>query len=166
MYKTSARAWPCAVPAVEKMIPVPTPCQQIQSTLIRPNNVPQFLLRHPPTPPPFPSPPPAVVTPLPPFERTFLFTALVYTLAQHSLQNEGHAWTLGFPVSRSSSCLHHRNSVLQALLYSFSFCHLIAGGLMVFSAIQCFCLFEADDDTDTGQEKNMTICFIVPYWYS
>ena len=83
--------------------------------------------------------PPAVVTLLPPFERTFLFTTLVYTLAQHSLQNEGHAWMLGFPVSMSSSCLHHRNSVLQALLYSCSFCHLMAGGLMVFSAVQWCC---------------------------
>ena len=46
---------------------------------------------------------------------------------------------------------------MQALLSYFIFCHLIAGGLMVFSAITMGFLNEADDDTDdsvsTGRER-------------
>ena len=33
-------------------------------------------------------------------------------------------------------------------LYSFFFCHLIAGGLVVFSTISRVSLFKVDDDTD------------------
>ena len=52
------------------------------------------------------------------------------TLAQDCLLNEGHAETPDFPVSSvaSSSCLCHEKSVIEALLYSFFFCRLIAGG--------------------------------------
>ena len=37
-----------------------------------------------------------------------------------------------------SSCMCHGKSVIQALLYFFVFCRLIAGGLMVFSAASSF----------------------------
>ena len=93
------------------------------------------------------------------FKINFLFTTPVCTLAQHSVQNEGHAEMPDPPVSVSSSYLYHRESVIQALLYSFLFCH-SSGGLMVFSAISVVALFEADDDTnnavDVGQEPPPT----------
>ena len=64
---------------------------------------------------------------LPLFKINFLFTTPVSTLAQHSLQNEGHAEMPDppGPVSVLSSYLCHRKSVIQAL-YSFLFCHTIA----------------------------------------
>ena len=37
---------------------------------------------------------------------------------------------------------------MHALLYSFVLCRLIAGGLMVFSAVARVSSFEADDDND------------------
>ena len=40
------------------------------------------------------------------------------------------------------------SSVMHALLYSFVLCRLIAGGLMVFSAVTRVSSFEADDDND------------------
>ena len=49
------------------------------------------------------------------------------------------------PMSTSSLYLCHRKCVIQALLYSFIFCHLIAGGLMVFLAVSRLSSFEADD---------------------
>ena len=71
-------------------------------------------------------------------------------MAQHGLQNEGHAAMPDFPVSLSVSslCQSQEKSVIQVLLYSFFFCCLIAGGLMVFSVISTVFSFEADDDTD------------------
>ena len=98
---------------------------------------------------------------LPLFEIRFLFTSLVCILAQHGLQNKGHAETPDFPVATSSSRLCHGKSVMQALLYRFIFCHLInRWGLMFFSAIPMVSLLEADDDThrsvSAGQGKNNT----------
>ena len=98
--------------------------------------------------PGFHCPSPAVFTLLPLFEIKFLFTNPVYTIAQHGLQNEGHAEMPDFPASISSLCQNHEKSVIQVLLYYFFFCCLIAGGLMVFSVILMVSSFKADDDTD------------------
>ena len=50
----------------------------------------------------------------------------------------------------SSSCLCHRESIIQALLYSFIFYRLTTGGLMGFSAVSMDSSFEADEDTDSA----------------
>jgi len=70
-------------------------------------------------------------------------------MAQHGLQNEGHAEMPDFPVSISPLCQNHEKSVIQVLLYSFFFCCLIAGGLMVFSVISMVSSFEDDDTADS-----------------
>ena len=99
---------------------------------------------------------------------TFLFTTSVSTLA-HMVCKMSHAEIADFPVSVSSSCLCHGKSVIQALLYSFIFCRLIliiAGGLMVFSAVSSVSSFEAYDDTDDSvgaEPKKNAICFFAPY---
>ena len=64
--------------------------------------------------------------PIPLFKRNFLFPTPVSTLAQPSLQNEGHAEMPDPPVSVLSSYLCHRKSVIQVLLYSCLFCYSIA----------------------------------------
>ena len=74
---------------------------------------------------------------LPLFKNKFMFPTLV-TLAQHGLQNEDGAETPYFSVSL--------NSILSS--YSFISCCLIAGGLMIFSAVSRVSLFEVDDDTN------------------
>ena len=59
------------------------------------------------------------------FKIKFLFTTPVSTLAQYGLQNKGNAEMPDLPVSVSSSCLCHGKYVIQVLLYSFIFRHLI-----------------------------------------
>ena len=105
--------------------PVATLNQPVQSTLPRPNNVPGFPWLLPP-PPPFPHITQVMLLPLSKIKFLFI-THAVSTLAQQSLQNS-HTETPDFPVSTLSLRLCHGKSVIQALLYSFIFCSLIAIG--------------------------------------
>ena len=58
--------------------------------------------------------------PLPLFKINFLFPTPVSTLAQHGLQNEGHAEMPDPPVPVSPSCLCHRKSVIKRCCTPFS----------------------------------------------
>ena len=82
-----------------------------------------------------------------------MFPSLVSTLTRHGLRNEGHAETPDFSVSTSPPCLCHGKSVIQALLYSFTFWRLIASGLMFFSAVSRVTSFETDDSVGAGRQK-------------
>ena len=100
------------------------------------------------------------------FQVKFLVTTPVSTLVQHSLQNKGHAEMPHFPVSMLFSRLCHGKSVIQALFYSLIFCHLIAGGLVVFSAISRVSSFWMIMQTIwslLSEKKKKTLCFIAPY---
>ena len=134
-----------------KTILVPTFSQPVQSTLLG-------LLM---CPLPLPNKTCYIVMLLPLFKINFGVHHSSLHLAQHGLQNEGHADTPDMSVSMSSSCLCHRK-VTQGLLYYFIFCCLIAGGLMVFSVVSRVSSFE-EDDLQTIQlvlgEKRMTACF-------
>ena len=65
-----------------------------------------------------------------------------------------------FLVSASSSCLCHGESVIQALLYSFMLCHLIAGDSMVFSAISRDSSFKADNDANYLVDARKNNCML------
>ena len=68
-------------------------------------------------------------------------------MAQHSLQNKGHATLSSVNVIfMPVPCSSHEFFFTQ-VLYPFIFCRLIAGSLMAFSAISRVSLFEVDDDT-------------------
>ena len=71
-----------------------------------------------------------------------------------------------FPMLALASCLCHKKTVIQALLPSFISCHLIAGGLMVFSDVSKVSSFEVGDSTDdlvgAGKERKNE-CFFVAH---
>ena len=101
--------------------------------------------------------------------RNYIIFPHFFFLRQHSLQNEGHTETPDFLVVTLSSCLRQGKSVTQALplLYSFILCRLVAGGMMIFSAVpRFFHLKQTDSNTDhsvsTGQEKGLhaSLCHI------
>ena len=116
----------------QSKILVPTLSQPVQSTLHRPNNVLGFSP---------PSPPPTHKVMLLPLKKKKFCSP---PLAQH----KGHTVIPDYAVSMSSSCLCHGKSVFQALLHSFIFCCLIAGGLIIFSAVSRVSSFEVDNDTN------------------
>ena len=73
-----------------------------------------------------------------------------------------------FPMLTLASCLCHKKTVIQVLLPSFILCHLIAGGLMVFSYVSRVSSFEVGDSTDdlfgAGKEEKENECFFVAHW--
>ena len=104
-----------------------------QSTLPRPNNVPWS----PPLPLPFNWGHTFRI-----FKNKFLFTIPVSTLAQQG--NEGHAETPDFKVSGVNVvCMPVPQKICHpSVVYSFIFCCLVAGGLMVSKPFQGFLCFK------------------------
>ena len=70
------------------------------------------------------------------FKNKCLFSTPVSTLAQHGLQNEGHAETSDLLVSMLSSCLGYGNSPPNVVVLLYLLLNtIIAGDLMVHSAV-------------------------------